>query len=484
MKQESKTSQQIAAFLVYGRAPMIFLGMLFALGVMWLRSPWLYIVGVICVSIAMGFDLVDRWFSTRFGKGFKLEDLADRLMDKLVYSIIFPLLAVGAMWRLLHVFPEYTRAELLHAILILILCIVVMLRDNFAHFMRGFAQKEQEKNDEIQYAKLRQIVAAPMGLLLYIYIFYIPTTNHGFFYGLLAFISQLPLRNLFFIEILFLIIILGSIALHCHKYGSACLDEICLGDIALRRRILSVFPNALTVMNALMGLLAVFFAYQGKIKEAYLILMGGAFFDKLDGALARKLGLTIVPENKKRRFNITFGGIMDDIADAVSFCIAPGWIFYIFLSEIPHPDIQNLPLAFAAFFYVFAGFTRLIYFTLDRNPIPGFFKGMPTPAAALLVTAPMIMLETALIQNSGTMIVFWGNFCIGLLILAAIAMNVYPVHYLHIGRFMDRSPKFTRINLITCFFTVFTPFFGYIMLTYGVLYLVSPIFTRKMEKAL
>ena len=96
----------------------------------------------------------------------------------------------------------------------------------------------------------------------------------------------------FIIEILFLIINFGSIAGYCRKYGTYCLDELCLGDIILRRRILSIFPNALTVMNAMMGLLAVFFAGQGKMTESYLLLIGAAVFDKLDGAMARKLGLT------------------------------------------------------------------------------------------------------------------------------------------------------------------------------------------------
>ncbi len=480
MKEELKVPQRIAAVLVYGRAPLVFLGMVFAVGVMWTHNPSLYILGVICFIISMCFDLVDRWFSTRFGQNFKLADLADKLMDKLVYSIIFPLLTAGAMWRLLEVSPEYTRTELLHAILILFLCIAVLIRDNFAHFMRKFSSKSPEKSEEIQYTRLRQIVAAPVGALLYIYIFYIPTTDPGIFYGWMSTVSSLPLRNLFFIEIFFLIIIFGSIAMNCRKYGSLCLDEICLGDMALRRRILSVFPNALTTMNALMGLLAVFFAYQGKIREAYLLLVGGAVFDKVDGALARKLGLTTIMANSTKRFNITFGGIMDDIADAVSFCIAPGWIFYIFLSQIQNPAIQHLPLKFAAIIYVLSGFARLTYFTLDNNPIPGFFKGMPTPAAALLVAAPMIMLETAVADMSG-MVTFWGVFCFCLIFVTAAAMNIYPVRYLHIGRFMDRRPWFTRINLMIFLFSVFTPFFGYVVLTYGILYLASPIITGKID---
>ena len=480
MKEELKVPQRIAAVLVYGRAPLVFAGMMFAVGVMWTHNPGLYISGVVCFLVSMCFDLVDRWFSTRFGQDFKLTDLADRLMDKLVYAIIFPLLTAGAMWRLLEVSPEYTRTELLHAILILFLCIAVLVRDNFSQFMRKFSCKSPEKSEEAQYTMLRQIVAAPVGALLYIHIFYIPTTDPGFFYGPLSAISHLPLRNLFVIEIFFLIIIFGSIAMNCRKYGSFCLDEICLGDIALRRRILAVFPNALTTMNALMGLLAVFFAYQGKIREAYLLLVGGAVFDKVDGALARKLGLTAAAGNSTKRFNITFGGVMDDIADAVSFCIAPGWIFYIFLSQIQNPVIQSLPLKFAAIVYILSGFARLAYFTLDNNPIPGFFKGMPTPAAALLVAAPMIMLETAVAEMSGT-VAFWGIFCFCLLLLASGVMNLYPVRYLHIGRFMDRRPGFTRINLAVFLLSVFTPFFGYVVLVYGILYLISPKFTGKIN---
>lgn len=480
MKEELKVPQRIAALLVYGRAPLVFAGTIFAVGVMWTHHPTLYISGVICFVIAMCFDLVDRWFSVRFGKNFKLVALADKIMDKVVYSIIFPLLTAGAMWRLLEVSPEYTRGELLHAILILIVCIAVLIRDNFAHFMRGFSLGNGEKSDENDYNRLRKIVAAPVGALLYIYIFFIPSPDPGFFYGWVTSISRLPLRNLFFIEIFFLIIIFGSIALYCRKYGSLCLDEICLGDIRLRRRILSVFPNALTLMNALMGLLAVFFAYQGKIREAYLLLVGGAMFDKVDGALARKLGLTTFVENPSKRFNITFGGIMDDIADAVSFCIAPGWIFYIFLSQIQNPVIQKLPLGFAALAYILLGFTRLVYFTLDRNPIPGFFKGMPTPAAALLVSAPLIMLEIA-VANIPGMVTFWGIFSFCLMWVAAGAMNIYPVRYLHIGRFMDRRPWFTRINLIIFLCSVFTPFFGYVALSYGFLYLLSPLFTGHID---
>ena len=69
---------------------------------------------------------------------------------------------------------------------------------------------------------------------------------------------------------------------------------------------------------------------------------------------------------------------------------------------ISAPAIQPFSLWIAALIYLLAGFARLLYFTLDKNPIPGFFKGMPTPAAALFVTAPLLII----CQTNGA--VHWG----------------------------------------------------------------------------
>jgi phosphatidylserine synthase len=104
-------------------------------------------------------------------------------------------------------------------------------------------------------------------------------------------------------------------------------------------------------MNAMMGLLAVFFAYQGRIREASLFLIGAALFDKLDGAVARKLGLTEPLDEEKPKKAISFGALLDDISDTVSFCIAPAWIFYITLSNCSDPVIQQLPLGWIAWLY-------------------------------------------------------------------------------------------------------------------------------------
>ncbi|MBS3756546.1 MAG: CDP-alcohol phosphatidyltransferase family protein [Desulfobacterales bacterium] len=480
MLKKREVLTKITPILVYGRPLLVFAGLLCAVAVMLNRNPALYLAGTMLFFTSMVFDLVDGWFSARFSPEITFAELADRVMDRIVYSIVFPLVSVGAMWRLHYIVPEHTRLELLHAIFVLLVCVTVLIRDNFAHFMRGFAIRQSQEPELRELTRLRTGVAAPLGLLLYMHVFYIPVQGQTyFFYDIVAWLGNLSVRHLFIIEILFLIINFGSIAVYCRKYGTYCLDVLCFGDVRLRRRILSVFPNGLTVMNAMMGLLGVFFAYQAKMTEAYMFLIGAAVFDKLDGAMARKLGLTEpLPDTQPR--HITFGGVMDDVADAMSFCIAPAWIFYIAMSGHPEAEIRNLPLYAPALVYAVSGFARLVYFTTDRCPIPGFFKGLPTPAAALFVTAPLLILVQA--DAGGAQ---WGRvlayFCIALMVLTGVLMNLYRIHYIHIGRFMDRNPWFTWTNLILMLVFVFTPYFGYLVFFQMLLYLLSPLITWRVE---
>ena len=478
MFNNPKISRRITMILVYSRPLLVFGGMVCAIGVMLTRNTWLYSAGALFLFTSMMFDLVDGWFAVRFSRNTAFAQLADRIMDRIVYSIIFPLVAVGMMWRL---GPTHSHLELLHAIFVLILCVTVLVRDNFARFMRDFASRFGQEPGLRELNRLRTIVAAPLGLLLYIHAFYIPNPKSLFVLSqTFDWLGTLPVRHLFIVEIIFLIINFGSIAGYCRKYGNYCLDALCEDDELLRRRILAVFPNALTVMNAMMGVLAVFFAYQGKMTESYLFLIGAAIFDKLDGAMARKLGLTEPLPGTSHMRHVTLGGILDDVADGVSFCIAPAWIFYVCLARYPGYGVMEISPAIPALIYVFAGFARLIYFTMDRNPIPGFFKGMPTPAAALFVTAPLLIVSRPDIVGTD-----WGGaiavFSYGLMVFTAFLMNLYPVKYLHIGRFMDRNPWFTWVNLVLVLIFVFTPYFGYLAFLQMLLYALSPFITWQID---
>lgn len=480
MQSSKQFPAKVAAVLVYGRPVLVFAGMICAIAVMWTKNPVMYTFGVSFLFLSMTFDLIDGWFSARYRPNAPLAHLADRLMDKLVYSIIFPVIAVGMMWRLLIFTVDPTHGQLLHAIFVLLLCVTVLIRDNFAAFMRGFAVRQDAELESSEYNRLRTIVAAPVSALLYAHAFYVPEGPPSWIYFWISWLGNLPLRGLFFVEILFLVINLGSIANYCRKYGSQCLDELCFGNLLLRRRILSFFPNALTVMNAMMGLIAVFFAYQGRFRESYLMMIGAATFDKLDGAVARQLGLTEPLPDALPSKRISFGSLMDDLADGISFCIVPAWICYIALSEFGQGYFDSLPLGWIAVSYAGLGIARLIYFTLDKYPIPGFFKGLPTPAAAMLVLAPLVVFDQALAVSSPHF-VFWGYFTIATLVFAAIIMNIYPIRYLHLGRFMSRHPWFGRMSLFMIVISMFTPVFGQFCLICMACYILSPLITWRIH---
>ncbi|MEW6520035.1 MAG: CDP-alcohol phosphatidyltransferase family protein [Thermodesulfobacteriota bacterium] len=479
MQSKKNFPQKLTALLIYGRPPLVLGGMVCAIAVMWNRSLPLYVTGVFLLLISMCFDVMDGWFAARYPPHATMASLADRVMDKIVYSIIFPLVSVGMMWRLIFIAPDHSRPEVLHAILVLVLCITVLIRDNFAHFVRSCAIQQGIESETIEFTRLRTMVAAPVGALLYIHAFFLPGQGDSAIYLFISWLADLPLRKYFIIEIIFLIINFGSIAGLCRKYGTLLLNEVCHEDDLLRRRILAFFPNALTVLNALMGVMAILFTHQGLIRQAYLFLVGAAIFDKLDGAVARKLGLTEPSPLQKTGSRLTLGGLLDDIADAISFCLAPALIFHLTLADYPTGLDKPWPTVVAGAYFLL-GVIRLIYFTFDRSPIPGFFKGMPTPAAALLVVAPLLMFSQAAESATATA-PFWGIFCISLMIISSLAMNLYPVHYLHIGRFMDSNPWFGRFNMVLLLVTLFTPYFGYVALVYLLLYLLSPPFTRRLE---
>jgi phosphatidylserine synthase len=472
--------QAITGILIFGRPPLAFFGMIWAIATIITKNPIYYIFGVTSLILAVVIDLVDGWFAARFAPDYKLTHIAERMMNKIVFAIIFPVISVGMMWRFHFVSYTNSRAELLHVVFVLILCVTVLMRENFAHFMKSFALKKGAEEEMSEMSRLRTLAAAPVAAILYSHAFYVPEGPPSPLYFWISWLGNIPLRLLFFIEICFFVINLGSIAAYCRRYGNDCLDDICMDDEQLRRRILSIFPNALTLMNAMMGVLSVFFAFSGRIREAYMILIGAAIFDRLDGALARKLGVSEPPLENGDRRRATFGGILDDIADAVSFCIAPALIFYDLFDNCTIDAIQGLPYGWLAFCYAMMGIVRLIFFTLDTNPVPGFFKGLPTPAAALLITAPLIMLHQNQMLGC-TQAVSWGYFCFGLTLIVAILMNIYSIRYMHVGRFGGRHPLFAKILFLLNGISVFTPFFGHFNLLLHTIYLLSPLYTWKIN---
>ena len=104
----------------------------------------------------------------------------------------------------------------------------------------------------------------------------------------------------------------------------------------------------------------------------------------------------------------------------------PAVIYYLLMAQVPEEHTAGLPYAWMAGLYALLGITRLVFFILDQNSIPGFFKGMPVPAAALLTTAPLIMLSQSLAAKAATQ-AFWSSFCFWLMLAGSLMMIAFPI---------------------------------------------------------
>jgi CDP-diacylglycerol--serine O-phosphatidyltransferase len=147
------------------------------------------------------------------------------------------------------------------------------------------------------------------------------------------------------------------------------------GAHTVRRRVSFALVNACTLSSLGLGLLAIFLAMSGDVRIAAGCLVACVAFDGLDGALARKLGVSS-----------PFGAQMDSLADMCSFGLAAPVVVYASLAHsVPTPAA-----ALACVMVAGCAAVRLARFNV--SPTDGkFFSGVPTTmAAAVLALAVLI----------------------------------------------------------------------------------------------
>jgi CDP-diacylglycerol--serine O-phosphatidyltransferase len=159
-------------------------------------------------------------------------------------------------------------------------------------------------------------------------------------------------------------------------------------------------PNLFTLLNLLFGCCAIVFILQNGIAHTFdqgeyfvtfpeqltlasLFIGLSALVDFLDGFVARLF-----------KASSEMGKQLDSLADVVSFGAAPGLILYQFLRLSYAQEQDGLDVSIGwlmpAFIFTCAAAWRLAKFNIDATQQYGF-KGMPTPAAGLLIASlPLI----------------------------------------------------------------------------------------------
>lgn len=144
-------------------------------------------------------------------------------------------------------------------------------------------------------------------------------------------------------------------------------------------------PNALTCLNLFSGCIAVVMIFRNHFDTAAYFVFAAAFFDLLDGMVARKVSS-----------DSAFGKELDSLADMVSFGFVPGAImFKLFQHSQPELHFQSdsfiRVIQFLPFVITVFSALRLAKFNLDTRQTNSFI-GLPTPANTLfIVSLPLIL---------------------------------------------------------------------------------------------
>ena len=162
-------------------------------------------------------------------------------------------------------------------------------------------------------------------------------------------------------------------------------------------------PNFFTLLNLIFGCIAIVFILQTgqsiisvdasgasevifpeKLWEVSIFIFAAALVDFLDGFIARLFKSTS-----------KIGEQLDSLSDLVSFGVAPGMILYQLLRLSYAKEENGLDVSFMAllpaFLFTAASAWRLAKFNISTNQSHSF-KGVPTPAAGLLIASfPLIV---------------------------------------------------------------------------------------------
>jgi len=142
-----------------------------------------------------------------------------------------------------------------------------------------------------------------------------------------------------------------------------------------------IIPNIVTTLAVCAGVTSIRYAMSGHFSKAIICIFLAAFFDMLDGRVARML-----------KGSTKFGAELDSLSDFVSFGVAPAILMYKWTLF----DFPKFGWFFCLLFAICMAM-RLARFNtmLEDEPQPpywnNFFTGVPAPAAAALGILPVML---------------------------------------------------------------------------------------------
>lgn len=154
-------------------------------------------------------------------------------------------------------------------------------------------------------------------------------------------------------------------------------------------KLIRLIPNSLTLINAGLGTLGIFFLSKEQLLWAAYCVAIALVFDFFDGFLARMLNA-----------QSELGKQLDSLADMITFGALPGFIVFqmiaisqgIYFKEIYLWSFSEIFTCSAGLLITMSAALRLGRFNLLTES-KDYFIGMPTPAVAIFVISIPIILE-------------------------------------------------------------------------------------------
>jgi CDP-diacylglycerol--serine O-phosphatidyltransferase len=192
------------------------------------------------------------------------------------------------------------------------------------------------------------------------------------------------------------------------------------------RRVVVVAPSAFTLGNLFFGFWSIISGYHGNLLWAGWFIVFAGVLDTLDGRLARL-------SNTGTRF----GAELDSIVDVISFGVAPALLMYFLEFKDGGRFAWLLCCA-----YVMATALRLARYNVisSGGGTPGWFTGLPSPAAGMTLAVYYPFSKTEWYQRSQALVNLEHQGLVVLVLLLSLLM-VSTVKYPRWPRIGLRSAK-------------------------------------------
>jgi CDP-diacylglycerol--serine O-phosphatidyltransferase len=176
----------------------------------------------------------------------------------------------------------------------------------------------------------------------------------------------------------------------------------------------SFVPSVFTVMNMVSGYIAIVMAGEGSFMTACWFIILAAFFDTIDGFVARMTnGIS------------DFGFELDSLSDLVSFGAAPAYLVYKF-------GLEGLPgitgILVSSLLMIGSGL-RLARFNISMiGYTKDSFSGLPTPAQALTIAGFVLWMSVDPIFPPKLMqvVLAWLSTALAILMVSKVNYDALP----------------------------------------------------------